>query len=268
MRLAVATAILMLAAAITPAAAQPKVVDSYWETSGSAGPVDHTAWDVFLDTYTENAPDGVRRVRYAAAESAGRAELQAYLDHLQSIDPTDLSRPEQFAYWVNLYNAATVEVILAEYPVESIRKIGGSLFSPGPWREPVLTVAGRTISLDDIEHGILRAIWKDPRIHYAVNCASIGCPNLRARAFRAEGLEETLEAAAREYINHHRGAEIRKGRLYVSSIYDWFTVDFGGNDAGVIAHLREYAGPELAATLDGITRIAGDDYDWSLNDVR
>ena len=267
MRLIAATAML-LAFTVAPAmASKPKLLDSYWEASGSGAPVDHAAWDQFITDYTVLGESGVRLVDYAAAGSNGRADLQAYLAHLQSIDPTTLPRPEQFAYWANLYNAATVEVILEEYPVESIRKIGGSLFSPGPWGEEVLEVAGRALSLDNIEHGILRAIWGDPRVHYAVNCASIGCPNLGATGFRGEGLEEALDAAARDYVNHPRGAEVRNGRLHVSSIYDWFEVDFGGNDAGVIAHLRQYAGPELTAALEGIKRVSDDSYDWSLNDT-
>ncbi len=267
MRIVIPALSLILASSLAVAAPEPRLVDEYWEGSGSAGPVDHSAWDAFLAEYARLDGDGLRRIDYSAA-SAGRGALQDYLALLQSVDPTTLPRPEQFAYWANLYNAATVEVVLAAYPVESIRKIGGSLFSPGPWGEEVVTVAGRALSLDDIEHGILRPIWGDPRIHYAVNCASVGCPNVGASAFRAEGLEEALDAAARDYVNHPRGAEVRNGRLYVSSIYDWFDVDFGGDDAGVIAHLRSFADPELAGALEGITRISGDDYDWALNDVR
>lgn len=267
MRLIVAATMLIFSATTVLAAAKPKLVDTYWEASGSGGPVDHAAWDAFLAAYTSPGSDGVRRVDYGAAATEGRADLQAYLVHLQSIDPTTLPRPEQFAYWANLYNAATVEVILEEYPVESIRKIGGSLFSPGPWRDPAVEVAGRELSLDNIEHGILRAIWGDPRVHYAVNCASIGCPNLGTRAFRGEGLDAALDSLARDYVNHPRGAQVRNGRLHVSSIYDWFQIDFGGDDKGVIAHLRKYAKPELAAALEGITRVSDDSYDWSLNDV-
>lgn len=267
MRLIAFAAVIALVTGDAAAAQKPTPVDPYWEKSGATGSVDHAAWDAFLADYTVLDKDGIRRVEYARAASEGRAALQAYLTHLQGVDPTTLPRPEQFAYWANLYNAATVEIILEAYPVESIRRIGGSLFAPGPWGQDVATVAGRTLTLDNIEHGILRAIWKEPRVHYAVNCASIGCPNLRERAFRGEGLEEALDAAARDYVNHPRGARIRDGRLHVSSIYDWFEIDFGGDDHGVIEHLRKYADPDLAASLEGISRITGDDYDWALNDA-
>ena len=127
-------------------------------------------------------------------------------------------------------------------------------------------VEGEELSLDDIEHRILRPIWQDPRIHYAVNCASIGCPNLQIQAFSASNMESLLNAAAREYVNHDQRCEDQNGRLFVSSIYDWFVSDFGGDDAGVIKHLSQYAGPSLRNSLTDISRISGDDYDWDLND--
>ncbi len=112
----------------------------------------------------------------------------------------------------------------------------------------------------------MRPTFKDPRVHYVVNCASYGCPNLMNRAWRAATLEADLEAGARAFVNHARGVSVSaSGGLTVSSIYKWFIVDFGGNDEGVIAHFRKYAGPELARQLGGSPRIVSDTYDWSLN---
>ena len=129
-----------------------------------------------------------------------------------------------------------------------------------------MTVEGKQLSLDDIEHDIMRPTFKDPRVHYSVNCASFGCPNLPARAWSAATLDKDLEEAARAFVNHPRGVAVTEPKkLKVSSIYKWFRDDFGGTDAGVIAHLRKYARPELAAVLDGGAAIAQDDYDWSLN---
>lgn len=122
------------------------------------------------------------------------------------------------------------------------------------------------MSLDDIEHGVMRPTFRDPRVHYAVNCASVGCPNLRPRAWRAASLEADLDDAARAFVNHPRGVSVlADGRLRVSSIYQWFREDFGGNEAGVIAHLRQHAAPPLAAQLAQAGSIAGHDYDWALN---
>ncbi|HCK84123.1 MAG TPA: DUF547 domain-containing protein, partial [Hyphomonadaceae bacterium] len=104
--------------------------------------------------------------------------------------------------------------------------------------------------------------------HYAVNCASIGCPNLQPRAWSADTLERELDAAARAFVNHPRAARVANSSLRVSSIYEWFKVDFGGNDAGVISNLRRFAEPTLRDQLAGVTRIAAHDYDWSLNGAR
>jgi hypothetical protein len=123
------------------------------------------------------------------------------------------------------------------------------------------------LSLDDIEHRILRPIWRDPRLHYAVNCAALGCPNLQTAAFTAANTEALLDKAARDFVNHPRGAAIVGGKLIVSSIYVWYEADFGGADRGVIAHLKRYAGPELATALAAVDRISGNRYDWGLNDL-
>ena len=244
-----------------------------WTTHDPASTltVDHTAWDTFLSRYRSQNAAGVALVDYRAVTAADRQALDDYLQQLSSTPVDSLSRPEQFAYWANFYNALTVKVILDHYPVDSIRDIDISpgLFSNGPWGAKLVTVAGEALSLDDIEHRILRPIWQDPRIHYAVNCAAIGCPNLLPRALRPATLEADLETAARAYVNDPRGARVdADGDLVVSSIYDWFEEDFGGSEIGVLAHLRQYAEGPLADALAGRTRIDGDDYDWSLNQAR
>jgi Protein of unknown function, DUF547 len=179
----------------------------------------------------------------------------------EAIMPSTLSREARFAFWVNLYNALTLKVVLDAFPVRSIRNIGVG----GPWRRALVTVEGRRLSLDDIEHRTLRTGWREPRIHYAVNCASIGCPNLMARPWTAATLDTDLDRAARAFVNSPRGVSpIGARQVRVSSIYHWFKEDFGGNNAGVLAHLRRYADADLRASLDGAS-IDGHDYDWSLN---
>lgn len=221
-------------------------------------------------------PDGVTRVRYAAwkASAADMAALDAWIAAAAAQRPSAMARAEAYAYWANLYNALTLKVVLDRYPVRSIRDIRstGVPFDPrqfiGPWRTRLVTVEGRRMSLDDIEHETMRPTFRDPRVHYAVNCASIGCPNLWPRAWRAGTLEEALDEAARAFVNHPRGAAFRAdGGLRVSSIYKWFQEDFGGSEAGVIAHLRHYATGELARRLASAPRIAEDAYDWALNDA-
>lgn len=229
-----------------------------------------------LARYVSRHEDGVNRVAYARwrASAADMARLDAAIDALSALRPSAMSRNVAFAYWANLYNAITLKVVLDRYPVQSIRDIRsrGAPLDPqaysGPWREKRVTVERTRMSLDDIEHGTLRPLARDPRVHYAVNCASIGCPNLQPRAWSADTLEQDLDAAARAFVNHPRGARVVNNALRVSSIYEWFKDDFGGNDAGVIAHLRRFAEPTLRDRLAYVTRIDGDDYDWALNGAR
>jgi hypothetical protein len=128
-------------------------------------------------------------------------------------------------------------------------------------------VEGEEISLDDIEHRILRPIWKDPLVHYGLCCASVGCPQLRVRAYGGERIPRQLRQAARAFVNHPRGAEVEGRTVTVSSLYIWYKVDFGGTDAAVITHLRRYAEGEQEEALARVDAIAGDRYDWSLNDL-
>jgi hypothetical protein len=235
----------------------------------SVSQVDHSTWDRLLKAYLINGPDRVSLFRYSRVSAVDRAALDRYIRQLTQTAVNRLNRNEQKAFWINLYNALTVKVILEHYPVESIRDIDISpgLFSDGPWGKKLVSVEGEEISLDDIEHRILRPIWKDPRVHYGVNCASIGCPNLQAEAFTAENTDELLDKGAREFVNSLRGVRIENGKLTVSSIYVWFESDFGGTDAGVIDHLKKYAHPDLRAQLEKIDRISDNQYDWMLNEA-
>lgn len=232
--------------------------------------IDHSAWTRLLQAYVHRDGDGLNRVDYGGVSAADRATLKSYLDGLAAVPIDAYSRVEQRAYWINLYNALTVQVVLDHYPVESIRdiEISPGLFADGPWDKALITVAGEPLSLNDIEHRILRPIWQDPRIHYAVNCASVGCPNLQTAAFTATTTEALLESAARDYVNSPRGLEAMDDGLVVSSIYVWFEEDFGGTDEAVIAHLSRYAEPETLAKIERAATLSDHRYDWSLNDGR
>lgn len=233
---------------------------------------DHAPWARLLEAHLEQGEGGApNRFDYGAlkANSEDRAALRSYIASLEATDPGVLSRDEAFAFWVNLYNALTVEVVIDHYPVASIRDIAISpgLFSTGPWGKKLVTVTGRELSLDDIEHGILRPDFGDSRVHYAVNCASVGCPDLASRPYTGDELDAMLDRAARAYVNSPRGARVENGRLTASSIFKWYMKDFGGTEEGVLAELRKYAGPDLAAALENVSGVASYDYDWSLNDA-
>ena len=245
-----------------------------WErwtaNSPSAAAIDHSEWNTFLANTLVPDADGVNRIAYAKVSEADKKRLKAYLSALSAVPISEFSRGEQFAYWINLYNALTMDLVLDRYPVKSIRDIAISpgFFTIGPWGKKLVRVEGEELSLDDIEHRILRPIWKDPRIHYAVNCAALGCPSLMPSAFTPSNTEELLERGATDYINGPHGARFDSGtRLIASSLYDWYQDDFGGDEAAVIAHLRSYARPALAAKLESITEVYDFEYDWTLNDA-
>lgn len=236
----------------------------------STATVDHAAWDGILASRLRASPDGINRFAYGEVSPDERAALAGYIAALAGARVSGLPRPEQRALWINLYNALTVKIILDHYPVNSIRdiNISSGLFSVGPWGRKLVSVEGESISLDDIEHRILRPIWRDPRIHYVVNCASLGCPNLPLKPIDARRREAALDAAAYAYVNHPRGARVDGSSVAVSSLFVWYQEDFGGDDAGVLAHLKRYALPPLADALATVERIADGGYDWSLNDLR
>jgi hypothetical protein len=232
--------------------------------------VDHGIWDKFLMKYVVvRHPSGIYRVRYQDVTAEDRTALRNYLLALQQVRISNYSRSEQKPYWINLYNAATVDLILSRYPLQSIRDINISpgLLTRGPWGAKLFSVEGEKLSLDDIEHRVLRPIWNDNRVHYAVNCASLGCPNLQPSAYTRDNTESLLEQGARQFINHPRGIAIRGGKLHVSSIYVWFQSDFGGGAEGLMEHWREYADEPLAEQLSRYSGGLEHDYDWRLNDA-
>ena len=263
--------ILLLAWPVAAASAAPKAeLWARWTAHDPAATtrIDHAAWARFLTTYLVTDRAGLNRVAYGDVTGEDRQALRRYLDSLATAPVSALARREQLAFWINLYNALTVDVVLAHYPVASIRDIDISpgLFSNGPWGAALITVEGEALSLDDIEHRILRPIWRDPRIHYALNCAAVGCPNLQPEPFLVPALDRMLVRAAIAFVNDPRGVRIGSDGLHVSSIYVWFAADFGG-ETGVLRHLLAYARPTLAMRLQTLDGISDHDYDWAFNDA-
>ena len=243
-----------------------------WDVSDETNTeqVDHSPWQEILDGYVHTDDSSVNLFDYAAlsASASDGAKLAGYLEYLQGLDPLAYPRAEQMAYWINLYNALTVQVVLSEYPVDSIKEIHeGVIPNTGPWQDPHAQVNGRDLSLDDVEHGILRPLWRDRRIHYAVNCAAYACPHLLATAFTAANTEELLERGARDYVNNARGVDfVDEEFIVISSIYQWYAEDFGDTEESVLAHLIDYADEDLAARLRGFEGSINYGYDWSLNE--
>jgi len=243
----------------------------HWQAHNpkSTDVVDHEAWGAFLKKYLVKGSDGINRVAYGRVTEADKKKLDTYVAQLAATEVTGLNRDAQFSYWINLYNAHTVQTILNNYPVASIRDIGGAVLfvGTGPWNEKTLRVENQEISLNDVEHRILRPIWKNPLVHYAVNCAALGCPNLRAEPFTPNMADLLLDFAARDFINHPRGVTVRGVTAEVSSIYYWYFEDFGQTEQDVLAHLKSFANEDLKPQLKRAQRINNRGYDWALNDA-
>jgi hypothetical protein len=232
--------------------------------------IDHGAWEKFLMRYVRLGADGGSRVAYGEVSPEGRAALEGYAEQLAALPISQYDRAEQMAYWINLYNALLVRLVLDHYPIESVRTLGGREGGPwtgAPWTVPEVVIEGEPVSLSDIEHRILRPIWQDPRVHYALSCAALGCPGLQPEPFRAERLERQLNEAAMAYINDPNCIRLVDRTLEVSSLFRWYQEDFGGSERAVINHLMAYAEPELAMQLQQFDRISADAFDWRLNDA-
>lgn len=249
------------------AAVPDPIAWNFWNVQGEVQEVDHGSWQQFLDRYLIASRDGINRVRYTAVTTEDRAALSGYVVTLAALDPRILTRAAQQAYWINLYNALTVQVVL-EYPRKrSILRMGRKLLSIGPWDDEVVQIQGQHLTLNDIEHRILRPLYGDERVHFAVNCASVGCPNLATRAYTPENLESMLEQQMREYLVHSRGLRLEDGKLIASSIFDWYRVDFGGEEPAVRAWLAQRQGALAKVLLDPEVDLEYD-YDWALNQVK
>ncbi len=241
---------------------------SEWDRSveTNAERINHDDWQVLLDDFLDTEDErGVFLFDYESLQIDAEAELDGYINYLTSLDPRDYSRNEQFAYWINLYNAATVDLIVNHFPVDSITDLGETALAFGPWDDPIVTIAGISLSLNNIEHGILRPIFKDPRIHFAVNCASIGCPNLQPQAFTSENLEELLHLGSQEFVSHPRALSADDDTLYLSSIFDWYAEDFGDETKAVLNKIAEYATEDAANILKDYEGDIEYHYDWTLN---
>jgi hypothetical protein len=238
----------------------------------------YAGWDVLVKKHVKWLPDNKQsRVDYAAFQ-ADRAELKKVLDSLSAVTPTDLdawSAPQRIAFLVNAYNAFTVELILTKYPdLKSIKDLGS--FVQSPWKKKFFRLLGEEHHLDWIEHEQLRPNYADPRVHTAVNCASIGCPALRNEAFTAAKLESQLDDGMQRFLGDRTRNRVRAGKLEVSSIFKWFREDFEKGHKGFAKVEDVFAKYALQLTDDPAEQarlravnmpVTHLDYDWSLNAV-
>ncbi len=258
----------LLIISVTAVAAPSKSLWPRWTANNahSTQVINHQLFQDFLDHYVYTDAEGINLVHYSQVSVKDKQALNYYLDQLSQVKIDQYNRNEQLAYWINLYNALTIKTVLDHYPVKSILDIKLSgFFTPGPWDAKLIKVENIPLSLNDIEHRIIRPIWNDPRTHYTLNCASYSCPNLSKQVYIGEKINSLLTKAATGYVNSSRGVMIQGKNLTVSKIYDWYQEDFGGNEQAVINHLILYASPSLKQQLLKFHQISAYDYHWQLN---
>lgn len=231
--------------------------------------IDHLAWDQLLQQFVDE-----RGVDYAAWQSDPPANkaLEHYLQSLSAVDlKLPASRSAQLAYWINAYNALTTYGILREYPTSSIRNHTARWYGYNMWRDLLLVVGESAYSLDQIEHELLRTM-NEPRIHFAIVCASRGCPPLRGEAYRADRLDEQLTENARQFFADPSRFQFDRaqGRIAVSPILEWFSEDFGADRPRQLQTIAPYLPSEAArrAAQQGAAAVEYLDYDWRLNEQR
>jgi hypothetical protein len=224
---------------------------------------DHAGFDQVLKTYVDD---------HGRADYNGIAKdkpFKAYMEALKTAPANSMSRDEQLAFWINAYNAVTIDKVIKWKPKKSVRET----FVPGVWTGTKFfttrehTVAGKRLSQDDIEHEILRKQLKEPRIHFAIVCASSSCPPLARFAYTGENVQAKLEEETRKYINSERGTQIDSARneLHLSKLFDWFAGDFEYAAGSVLNFIKAYLGEEGRAFLGKNPAIKYIHYDWALN---
>jgi len=223
----------------------------------------HAAFTAVLQSHVKN-----EKVNYAALKASPDA-LGSYLASLAAVKEgifNGWSKDQRLAFLINLYNAATLKLVVDHYPVKSIKDIGS--FIKGPWDQPVVHVFGQTVTLNHIEHDIIRAKYDEPRAHFALVCASIGCPPLRAEAFDAARLNEQLDDQGKVFFatTAKNRVDAKGGVLYLSPIFKWFTKDFTAKSGSVDKFVAPFFNDaDKASILSGKLDIEYTDYSWSLN---
>lgn len=222
----------------------------------------HKSYDILLQLYVSDGRFDYNRM-WNNEEDMQR--LTEYIDTLETMNPADWSRNNALAYWINLYNAATIELVMKNYPIKSIKDIGGFM-RKSPWNRKVVTVAGREMTLNDIEDNISTQ-FQDARVHFALNNATVSYPPLSNRAYLGESLENQLEAACFMVLKDERWVKITDTEILVSQIFDWYKKDFIKSAGSVREFIAKYRKDEREAIMDATRELKFMDYNWDLNMV-
>ncbi len=232
------------------------------------GQIDHSLWDGLLKEYVDSK--GMVNYKGWKASSGGSQALDQYLIHLSHSNGKG-TKEQQLAFWINAYNAVTVKGILREYPTSSIRNHTAKFVGYNIWKNLKLVIGGKQVSLDEMEHKVLRKMG-EPRIHFAIVCASIGCPRLLNEAYVAERLDEQLTLNSRSFFADASKFryDVNRKTFYISPIIQWFGEDFGDSESTQLKAIAPFISDPAAsqAAASGRSRMSFVDYDWGLNNQK
>ncbi len=252
----------------TFAAIEKKLIP-FWDDHEAASLIDldHSAFEQILQKYVvSDHPSGIARFDYDSVSDADFSKLSDYLDYLQLMEPRQLSLAEAKAYWLNLHNAATLHMVIETYMDGSVTKVKARGLSARKWRRNIITIAEQKLSLDDILNGVIRPMYNDRRIHYAVFFCTLGGPDMPTTVFNGENNEELLDRFEAEFLSKSRALRIDSGELVVSQMFEDYDTDFATDKFNLISYFKEKAPEPLAETLSPALKVSFE-YDWSLNDL-
>ncbi len=223
-------------------------------------PIDHSEWNELLKKHVDS--NGLVNYKGFVGDSL---KLNAYLENLSDSAPNreEWSQAEQLAYWINAYNAFTIQLIIRHYPVESIKDIGG--FIPrvnSPWDIEFIRIGKEQYDLNNIEHDIIRKHFDEPRIHFALVCAAESCPKLRNEAYTSRKLEDQLHEQAVDFFNNPAKNEINQNELRLSKLLSWYKADFLSDKSSIQSYVQQY----VDLQIDPEANIKYKDYSWELNE--
>lgn len=235
------------------------VTNSFAQTNKSFH--QHEKWDQLTQKYVTD--NGFVNYKGFIKDST---KLNVYLKELADNHPNDKwTSGQKKAFWINAYNAFTIQLIIRNYPVKSIKDLGGSIYKINTsWDIKFIHLGDETYDLNNIEHNILRKEWDDARVHAVVNCASVSCPALRKGAFTGDKVDEQMDEQMKSFINDKTKNTISENKADVSSLFKWFSGDFKNNAPSVIAYINKYSKVKIKPGAE----ITYKDYDWSLNEAK
>lgn len=240
----------------------------FWDDSEESSLInlDHTPYQEILQKYVlPNGANGIARFDYERVSEQDLAKLQNYLKYLQFMEPRQLSSAEAKAYWINLYNAATLNMVINAYFDKGISKVMGRGLPARRWRRDIVTVSQQDMSLEDILNGVIRPLYKDPRVHYALFYGALGGPDISTDVLDGDNNNELLNQFEANYLKHSRAVRVESGELILSEMFKNFDTDFAPNKSELLTYLKERVPEDVAQSMNNISSDITYEYDLTLN---